>query len=124
MKTPEQIAEEAAQKLVTEHDIEHVDGESAVQALAWDLGVGQLTYEAGLTALVARAIEIDRTELYKLVLSFEPDAIRDHFEADEDDPTEGLTDDQLLDVAQAALSSDRLYETFHEVLVETLKEHT
>lgn len=124
MKTPEQIAEEAAQKLVTEQGIEHADGESAIQALAWDLGEGQLTYEAGLAALVAKAIEIDRSQLYPLVLSFEPDAIRDYFEADEDNPTDGLTDAELEMIGLTALSSNRLYEALHETLVQALKEQS
>lgn len=51
-----------------------------------------------------------------LVLSFEPDAIRDHFEGDEPNPVENLDDDQLTAIALYCISSDRLYRVFHELL--------
>jgi len=54
-----------------------------------------------------------------LLVSFKPDAIREHFE---DYPelgefVEGLTDDELLDVGTAAVENDQVWATFHEVLV-------
>lgn len=52
-----------------------------------------------------------------LRLSFTPNAIREHFESDEVDPTEGLTDEQLVEVGRLALTDDRVYRAFHEALV-------
>lgn len=59
-----------------------------------------------------------------LVLSFEPEAVIQHFE---DDPAfsqliEGLSREELATVGYAALVSDALYETFHAVLVAALDE--
>jgi hypothetical protein len=59
-------------------------------------------------------------ELYPHVLSFEPDAIRDHFEVDDDDPTEGMSDEELEGIGTTALQDDRLYEAFHEALSDAL----
>lgn len=71
-----------------------------------------------MKTLIADAIEADRAQRSPYLLSFEPDAIRDHFEADEDDPTEGMTDEQLEGIALDALQDDRLYAVFHELLSE------
>lgn len=73
-----------------------------------------------LRALMAAAVKADRAQRNHWILSFEPDAIRDHFEADEDDPTVSMTDEQLLTVGSDALQDDRLYNVFHELLREGL----
>lgn len=73
---------------------------------------------AALRGLIVSAIEADRAQRSYYLLSFEPDAIREHFEVDEEDPTEGMTDEQLEAVALEALSDDRLYSVFHELLSE------
>jgi hypothetical protein len=52
-----------------------------------------------------------------LRLSFTPSAIREHFEGDEPDPTEGMTDEQLREIGEAALNDDILYREFHRALV-------
>jgi hypothetical protein len=52
------IAEDAATSLIAKHGIDREDGETAIQALAWSLGDGPLTYEAGLAALVHEAVQI------------------------------------------------------------------
>jgi hypothetical protein len=53
-----------------------------------------------------------------LRLSFHPDAIREHFDEDEDYPEfESATDEQLAEIGSAALSYDYLYEVFHRILV-------
>lgn len=57
-----------------------------------------------------------------LRLSFVPKAIREHFECDDDDPTEGLTDEQLREVGLIALTDDGIYRAFHESLVWALDE--
>ena len=58
-----------------------------------------------------------------LVLSFEPVAIRQHFEGDDPDPTEGLTDEQLRAIGYYAIGSDTLYEEFHRLLVEAIEDY-
>jgi hypothetical protein len=57
---------------------------------------------------------------FDLRLSFTPDAIREHFEGDEPDPTEGMTDEELADVGRSALCDDILYREFHQALVAVL----
>jgi len=52
-----------------------------------------------------------------LRLSFSPFAIREHFEGD-DDPTDGMSDEELREVGWAALTADSLYEVFHRILSE------
>lgn len=79
--------------------------------------------ENEILAMIADGARRAQDQLYPHVLSFEPDAIRDHFEADEDDPTEGMSNDELLAVGQESLQSDRLYETFHELLAEALEQN-
>lgn len=69
-KTSAEVAEEfdalteaAALDLLTEHHIDQIDG-TAVCSFAWELG-GQpceWTHESGLTALVRRAVEMDRAQ--------------------------------------------------------------
>lgn len=57
-----------------------------------------------------------------LRLSFTPTAIREHFEDDQAFPeVENMTDADLAKVGYDALVDDRLYETFHEVLVDALR---
>ena len=59
-----------------------------------------------------------------LRLSFTPTAIREHFEGDEEFPeVEDMADGDLAEVGYDALVDDRLYETFHEVLVDALRAH-
>ncbi len=57
-----------------------------------------------------------------LVLSFEPQAIRDHFDGSMDDDEVAnwilnADDATLKSMAEGCLSSDILYRTFHEVMV-------
>ena len=62
MAAPEQIAERAARKVCKDNGIKRADkSEQWVQALAWEMGEG-VTYESGMHALVAAAIEIDRAQ--------------------------------------------------------------
>lgn len=61
LKTPEQVAEEAARTVLTERDMPREGGEQWLAALCWALGDG-IEYEAGLTALVIAAIEADRAQ--------------------------------------------------------------
>lgn len=122
MKTPEQIAEFV---VVNDYQLEDPKaGPLDNPLLGW-----RETLEAAMDArdgntpddilsLIVSAIDYDRRQRSYYLLSFEPDAIRDHFEADEDDPSEGMTDDELLDVAATALQDDRLYAVFHELLSE------
>lgn len=53
-------------------------------------------------------------------VSFSPQAIREHFEGRKPDPTAGMTDDELRAMGEYAISSDALWELFHELLVEAL----
>lgn len=55
-----------------------------------------------------------------LCVSFEPQAFRDHFEGDDPDPTEEFTNEQLHAMGQWAIASDRLWELFHELLVDAI----
>lgn len=60
-----------------------------------------------------------------LRLSFTPDAIREHFDGDDDgisEKVESMTDDQLAEVGASALMDDRLYGVFHEVLCDALSD--
>jgi hypothetical protein len=60
------------------------------------------------------------------VLSFEPDAIREHYEGLNPDEVPaaplvaGMDDAELLEVADRAMTDDRLYITFHDVVDDTL----
>lgn len=96
MKTPEKVVDD----LLQSHPIQTADG--------WT------SHDAERLALAA--IEADRMQRGYFLLSFEPDAIRDHFEADDPDPTEDLTDEQLEEIAMKALQDDKLYGVFHELL--------
>jgi hypothetical protein len=58
-----------------------------------------------------------------LCVSFEPRAIRDHFDGDDDDPTKDLTDEQLEKIGHFAIGADSLWEKFHELLVEAVRAH-
>jgi len=55
------LAQEAAQMLIDGNDIPQTSTENPLSALGWDLGDGAFTYEAGLTALVGRAVQLDRS---------------------------------------------------------------
>jgi hypothetical protein len=58
-----------------------------------------------------------------LCVSFEPQAIRDHFEGlGEADPTSGLTDEQLKAIGEYAIHADSLWSLFHELLQEAVDE--
>lgn len=56
-------------------------------------------------------------------LWFSPDAIRDHFDADEDfEPLlEAMSHEDLVAIGQQALMDDRLYENFHETLCDAVR---
>ena len=58
-----------------------------------------------------------------LCVSFEPDAIRAHFEGDDPDPTQGMTDEQLRAIGHYAISADSLWSLFHELLVEGFNDY-
>jgi len=58
-----------------------------------------------------------------LCVSFEPDAIRAHFEGDDPDPTEGLSDEQLRAIGYYAIGADSLWSLFHELLVEAINDY-
>lgn len=60
-----------------------------------------------------------------LRLSFGPDAIREHYEDCEegDDPTVGLTDDDLAQIGEWALNDQCLYEAFHNALESAITEY-
>lgn len=51
-----------------------------------------------------------------LALWFTPQAIREHYEGDDDDPTAGMTDDELAKAGHQALLDDGLYRAFHAAL--------
>lgn len=61
-----------------------------------------------------------------LVLSFEPDAIRQHFEGDDDAVAvwvESATDAELKAVGHDCISADTLYREFHRLLDAVVTEH-
>ena len=58
-----------------------------------------------------------------LVVSFEPDAIRDHFEGDDPNPVAGLTDAQLREIGGYAIGADSLWQLFHELLQEAVEDY-
>lgn len=51
-----------------------------------------------------------------LRLSFDPGAIREHFEGSDENPTDGMSDDQLALAGMIALDDDFLYQAFCETL--------
>ncbi|NUS02064.1 MAG: hypothetical protein HOV97_05815 [Nonomuraea sp.] len=57
-----------------------------------------------------------------LRLSFTPEAIREHFEADDLNLDE-VDDETLMAVGAAALQDDLLYRAFHDALTWALSEH-
>lgn len=65
-------------------------------------------------------IEVEQANTH-LCVSFEPEAIRAHFEADEPDPTKDLTDEQLEKIGQYAIAADSLWAEFHRLLVEAVE---
>lgn len=87
-----------------------------------DERVNELVHEAGdlIDQFLNKGWEkavVDKS----LVLSFEPGAIRDHFDGT-DVQTGLLTDEQIRLMGAYALADDRLYETFHEVLLDAMTE--
>jgi hypothetical protein len=58
-------------------------------------------------------------------ISYEPQAIRDHFESDDDDEVqdllESVTDAQLYDTASDFLQGDAVYKDFHANCMEILR---
>ena len=61
MNTMRTIAESAAKTTLAEHNIEPAaETETAIAALAWELGGNGLDFETALATLVAHAIEEDR----------------------------------------------------------------
>lgn len=58
-----------------------------------------------------------------LRLAFDPDSIRQHFDGSDQDALDGLTDDQLAEVAALALNNEALYDTFHDVLSGALADY-
>lgn len=71
-----------------------------------------------ITDWMVAAIEADHVQRSNYLLSFEPGAIREHFEADSHfaDLVDTLSDDELTEIAANALQSDKLYNVFHELL--------
>lgn len=61
-----------------------------------------------------------------LTLSFEPDAIRDHFEDDPEfaDKIDTLNDETLHRIGLAALTSETVYRAYHIALATALEETT
>lgn len=60
-----------------------------------------------------------------LALWFTPEAIRSHFEGDDDEVSravEAATDDQLVRVGEACLCADTLYEEFHRLLTAVVED--
>lgn len=57
-----------------------------------------------------------------LRVSFEPHAIREHYEGLDPDPTKDLTDEQLEKIGEYAMLSDQLWVLFHELLVEAFED--
>lgn len=55
-----------------------------------------------------------------LRLSFEPDAIQEHFSNDQ--RVTALSHDQLLEIGEVACSNDIIYEAFHHALRAAIKE--
>ena len=59
---------------------------------------------------------------FDLCLSFEPDAIRQHFDGDPEFAfIEDLSDDDLIAVAEDILTWDSTYDWFHRALVDALE---
>jgi hypothetical protein len=52
----------------------------------------------------------------KLVVWYTPAAIREHYDGHPDDPTRGLSDEQLAEAGQDAIADERTWETFGSVL--------
>lgn len=56
-RSDSEILEAAAEKIVTEHDLERYDGESALHSLCWSLG-DHIAYEKALEELVGHTIDL------------------------------------------------------------------
>jgi hypothetical protein len=69
---------------------------------------------SGQKPVEPRSIAIDHVGGLPLILSFEPDALRDHWEGEED--LTGLTDHDLAEIGLMALCDDALWNAFHYVL--------
>jgi hypothetical protein len=61
-----------------------------------------------------------------LLVSFEPQAIRDHFEDSDEwgDFVSALSDDELRDVGMDAMQNDQTWKTFDETLITALAERS
>jgi hypothetical protein len=110
----------------TEYLAQH-DGNRLAAAIAFahDLMQGDpATLKAGysLDNAILAAEEMFPQVDVNLCVSFEPQAIRDHFEGNDHDPTEGLGDEHLKQIGEYAVSADPLWELFHELLVEAFEE--
>lgn len=101
----------AAEFLASEDSPEDWDGDDP-RGLASDLG-----HIAELLRHLAGE-KMDTT----LCVSFEPGAIRAHYEGDEDDPTPVLTDDDLRKIGHYCISADSIWSLFHELLEEAVTE--
>lgn len=54
-----EILEAVAEKIVTEHNLERYDGESALHSLCWSLG-DHIAYEKALEELVSHTIDLTK----------------------------------------------------------------
>ena len=61
MKSPDQIAKQAAKIVLKENHLGRAEGEDPLAALCWAMGNG-IDYEEALNQLVGRAIELDRAQ--------------------------------------------------------------
>jgi hypothetical protein len=64
------------------------------------------------------------TEDYSKAIWFTPDAIRDHYDGTEDNPTIGMTDEELKIVGRTALQDEYLWDVYSEVLGDTITRFT
>ena len=56
------------------------------------------------------------TDDRRLALWFDPQAVRESFEGDDEDPTAGISDEQLRAAAHEVIAkSDHLWQTFHDI---------
>lgn len=73
-----------------------------------------------VTAEDAKQSAAEGVERYSR-LSFSAEAVHDHFEGE--DQIDGLTDDELRQIGEAAMLDDATYATFHRTLQSALDEH-
>lgn len=71
-----------------------------------------------MSAITTKSHDIAETDGLPLALFFTPNAIREHFEGDDTDgvTVQAMSDETLAAVGGAALTDDRLYRAFHDVL--------